>query len=64
MPVGLELNGTHKLLAYIDDVNLLGEETNTIEAMFYYSCVVGQGLNVEKSKYMVVSHYHRAQQSQ
>jgi hypothetical protein len=23
--VGLELNGTHRLLAYIDDVNLLGD---------------------------------------
>jgi hypothetical protein len=29
--VGLKLNGTHQLLAYADDVNLLGDNTDTIE---------------------------------
>jgi hypothetical protein len=28
--VGLKLNGTHELLAYADDVNLLGDKINTI----------------------------------
>jgi hypothetical protein len=28
--VGLKLNGTHQLLAYADDVNLLGDAIDTI----------------------------------
>jgi hypothetical protein len=29
--LGLKLNGTHQLLAYIDDVNLLGDNIDTVK---------------------------------
>jgi hypothetical protein len=29
--LGLEMNGTHQVLAYADDVNLLGDDIKTIE---------------------------------
>jgi Reverse transcriptase (RNA-dependent DNA polymerase). len=29
--LGLDVNGTHQVLAYADDVNLIGDDTRTIE---------------------------------
>jgi hypothetical protein len=55
--VGLKLNGTHQLLAYADDVNLLGDNIDTIKKNIesYASKEVGLEINVEKTKYMLLS---------
>jgi hypothetical protein len=59
--LGLKLNGTHQLLAYTDDVNLLGDNRDTIkkniETLIDASKEVGLEINEEKAKYMLVSHH-------
>jgi hypothetical protein len=59
--VGLTLNRTHQLLAYADDVNLLGDNIDTInknkEALIDASEEVGLEVNVEKTKYTSVSRH-------
>jgi hypothetical protein len=65
---GLELNGTHQLLAYADDVELLGYNIDTInkntETLIDASKEVGLEVNVEKTKYMLVSLDQNADQNQ
>jgi hypothetical protein len=55
--VGLKLNGTHQLLAYADDVNLLGDNMDTIKKSTETSTDAskedGLEVNAEKTKYMV-----------
>jgi enoyl-[acyl-carrier-protein] reductase (NADH) len=57
---GQKLDGTHHLLAYVDDVNILGEYIDTIqkntEALLDASKEVGLEVNSEKTKYMLISH--------
>jgi hypothetical protein len=59
--VGLNLNGTHQLLAYADDVNLLRDNIETImknmEILTDASKEVGLEINVEKNKYMFLSRH-------
>jgi hypothetical protein len=59
--VGLKLNETNQLLAYADDVNLLGENIHTIkknmETSIDASKEVGLEINVEKTKYMLLSRH-------
>jgi len=55
---GLKLNGTHQLLIYGDDVNILGGSVLIIkkntEALVVASREIGPEVNADKSKYMVM----------
>jgi hypothetical protein len=65
--VGLKLNGTHSLLAYADDVNLLGDNIDTVkkytEILIDASKEIGLEINVEKTKYMLLSHHQNVGQN-
>ena len=56
---GLKLNGTHQLLAYADDINILGGSVDTLkknaEALVAATKEIGLEINAHKTKYMTVS---------
>ena len=56
---GLKLNVTNQLLAYADDVNILGGSVDTVKKNAKASVAAtketGLGINAHKSKYMTVS---------
>jgi hypothetical protein len=64
---GLKLNGTHQLLAYVDDVNIVEENIHTIkksmEALLNTSREVGLEVNPEKTRYMLMLRYQKVKQN-
>ena len=56
---GLKLNGTHQLLAYAEDVNILGGSIHNLkenaEALVAATREIGLEVNADKTKYMVMS---------
>jgi len=64
---GLKLNGTHQLLAYADDVNILGGSVHTVkenaEALVVATKEIGLELNADKTKYMIMSRDQNAGRS-
>jgi hypothetical protein len=65
--VGLKLNGTYQLLVYADDVNLLGNNKDTIkkntQTLIDANEEVGLEVNTEKTKYMLLSHHQNSGQN-
>jgi sorting nexin-29 len=65
--MGLELNRTYQLLAYADDVNLLGDNLDAkkknIETLIDASKEVGLEINAEKTKYMTLSRHQNVGQN-
>jgi hypothetical protein len=65
--VGLKLNGTHQLLVYADDVNLLGDNMDhrkkNTETLINSSKKVGPDVNAEKTKHMLLSPHQTAGQN-
>jgi hypothetical protein len=54
----MELNRAHQFLLYADDINILGDDINTIKknmALLEASTEVGLEVNMEKTKHVVVS---------
>jgi hypothetical protein len=61
------MTGTDQLLDYADGVNLMGDSLDTInkntETLIDDSTEVGLEVNIEKTKYMLVSHNQNAGQN-
>jgi hypothetical protein len=65
--MGLKLNGTHQLLVYANDVNLLGDNIDIInqnaETLSDARKEAGQEVNTEKTMCMYLSHHQNSWQN-
>ena len=63
----MKLNGTHQLLVYTDDVNILGESVQCIkenvEDLVVANKEIGIEVNADKTKYMAMSRDRNAGRS-
>jgi hypothetical protein len=60
---GLKLNGTHHLLIYADNVNILGGSLHTLEENTAASVIASKEIGLGKTKYMVMSRDQNAGRS-
>ena len=64
---GLKLNGTHQLLTYANDVNILGGSVHMVkenaEALVVATKEIGLELNADKTKHMIMSRDQNARRS-
>jgi hypothetical protein len=62
--VRFELNGAHQLLVYADDINLLGDITNTrrenTETHLEASRDIGLEINAKRTKYAIISRHQNS----
>jgi hypothetical protein len=65
--LGLKLNGSHQLLAYANDMNLLVNDIDTIkknaETLTDASREAGLNINIDDTKYMLLSRHHNVGQN-
>ena len=63
----MKLNGAHQLLAYTDDVNILGEGIHTLkenaDVLVTATRGIGLEVNADKTKYTTMSRDQNAGQS-
>ena len=60
----MKLNGTHQLLSYADDVNILGGSIHTLkedaEALVAATREIGLEISADETKYMIMSRDQKA----